>query len=119
MRIPGIFWGENENYSDGEDEHEIQMIEVVAQDTVNTVNFTDNITRYLVKVMIFVSEGAKLFLCLVGTFTLARWHFCDRRRVATRSVATQSQCTYTFVRDVQTPRFQVLSEDQQSVEIHR
>ena len=55
-------------------------------------------------------------LALVGAWTLASgaWSYmvrcCSRSYPATRTVATQSQCTYTSLRGVEHPRFLPLPE---------
>lgn len=55
-------------------------------------------------------------MALIGTWTLVTraWSYlqscCSRRPPATRTVGTQSQCTYTSLRDAQHPRFLPLPE---------
>jgi hypothetical protein len=54
----------------------------------------------------------------IGILTLCGyccWKCRWTRKVQTRTVAVQSQCTYTSVRGCQSPRFQVLPENAQGV----
>ena len=60
-----------------------------------------------------VGECAKLALAFVGTLTLARHLLCPPRQKSSRDVATQSQCTYTALREVKNPRFLPLEENRQ------
>ncbi len=61
----------------------------------------------------WIGECAKLALAVPGALALARHIFCPHRPKSFRDVATQSQCTYTALRDVQHPRFLFLEENKQ------
>ena len=107
-RVPGIFWGSD----DGDDQMEVHMIQVQDDQEVS-VSLKVQLFEALTHFLTWLSECAKLLLNLVGLFCFLRYVACPQRGKTTRSIGTQSQCTYTALRDVQQPRFLVLSEGQQ------
>ena len=103
-RVPGIFWG---------DELGVQMIEIQENQEINNTSLRVQLIGLVMKLLIQVSECAKLVLAIVGMLSLLRHFVCPQRGKTTRSIATQSQCTYTSLRNVQEPRFQLLDANRQ------
>ena len=99
-----------------EEEHEVQMIEREVQKR----SLVNDYLIWAMEILIYISECARLALCVVGVCALVERFICHKRRkAATRTVATQSQCTYTSVRGVKEPRFQIVSADEQGVTVAR
>ena len=112
-RIPGIYWGDDENENDAskENEAEVQMIEMMETNPAEVYGKKAQFRDTLLNFASAVGECAKLALATVGALALARHQLCPVRRKSTREVQTQSQCTYTFLRGVQIPRFLPLDEN--------
>ncbi len=109
-RLPGIVWGE--------EPLESGLIEVVDRGLVQTgrnlgmkKQFLDNVFDFL----IWLGECMELILCAGGFVTLMQQLLCRGRGKSTRSIATQSQSTYTALRKVFNPRFEPLNNHVQGV----
>ena len=80
-------------------------------DDIFDVSQSGNVPFWLKDTRKIWKLGFVVSLALILVALLLQYRFCSRRVVQTREVATQSQTTYR--RDLQTPRFQVLSEWEQ------
>ena len=83
-------------------------------------SLTDDILNLMIRFLITVSECARLALCFIGVCTLVERFLCQRRKaVANRTVATQSQCTYTSLKGAATLRFLLVPADEQGATVAR
>ena len=99
------------------EEDEIQMIEVMeATNPLERHSITTQVFDIVMSFLIWVGECARLVLACFGFIALLkRFVWRPATMPATRSVATQSQCTYTSTRGVQEPRFLLLEPKRQGV----
>ncbi len=100
-RIPGIFWGDDAH------EIEVHMFQFQENQEVNGFDMVQ-LVGAVIEFLRWLGECAKLILSLVGMLSLVRHFGCPQRGKATRTIGTQSQCTYTSLLHVHEPRFQLL-----------
>ena len=96
------------------------MIEFEDNEVTVKRSLTDDILNFMIRLLITISECARLALCFNGVCTLVERFLCERRKaVANRTVATQSQCTYTSLKGAVTPRFFLVPADEQGATVAR
>ena len=94
------------------------LIEVVDRGLVQTgrnLGMKEQLLDTVFDFLIWLGECMKLILFAGGFVILMQQLLCRRRGKSTRSVATQSQCTYTALRKVLNPRFEPLNNHLQGV----
>jgi hypothetical protein len=115
-RLPGIVWSNG-----GEDEHEVQTLEVIDTDEgqIDNLNPVTAIFYKFVNTLRSIGELAQLVVYIIGVSSIVRYFCCPRRAASTRTVAVQAPCTYTSLRGVANPRFLPLSEKELEVVVER